>query len=63
MASEHLLKSGDRLMIATGCRVGVVTLYASAFDKSKSKWLDGMAEFDQNDLKILIADLQRYVIT
>jgi len=63
MASEHLLKSGDRLLIETGCRVGVVTMYASAFDKRTEKWLDGMAEFNQEDLKILIADLQRYVIS
>lgn len=62
MSSEHLLESGDRLLIETSCRVGVVTLYASAFDKRDDKWLDGMAEFNQKDLKILIADLQRYVM-
>lgn len=62
MNSEHLLKSGDRLSIETGCRVGVVTMYASAFDKREGKWLDGMAEFNQDDLKILIADLKRYVM-
>jgi len=60
--SEHLLKSGDWLQIVTGCRVGVVTLFARAFNKREDKWVDGMAELSQEDLKILIADLQRYVI-
>lgn len=62
VSSDHHLKSGDRIQLETGCRVGVVTLYASALDKREGKMVDGMAELDQNDLKILIADLQRYVM-
>jgi hypothetical protein len=62
MSSDHQLKSGDRIQVVTGCRVGVVTLYASALDKREGKMIDGMAELNQEDLTILIADLQRYVM-
>lgn len=62
VSSDHQLKSGDRIQLDTGCRVGVVTLYASALDKREGKMVDGMAELDQEDLKILIADLKRYVM-
>ncbi len=62
MGSEHQLESGDRIVIETGCRVGVIYLFASSKINSEGKQVDGFSELSQEDIRILRDDLTRYLL-
>ncbi len=60
---DHHLKSGDRVLIEDSSFVGTIYLTTlSRPTKGFPKGSSAVAEFDQEDLKILIADLQRMVL-
>lgn len=63
MGSDHHLKSGDRIVVTDSSFVG--RTYLTVLSKPTPgfpKPSEALAELDQEDLKILIADLQRYVM-
>lgn len=56
-----MLKSGDVVGIACSIKVGSIYLFAEGLDRKTGETVPGMSELNQEDLKILIADLQRFV--
>ena len=63
MQGDHHLKSGDRVVVSDSNFVG--RTYITTLSKPTTGYPKGssaVAELDQEDLKILIADLQRFVI-
>lgn len=57
MDRQHNLRSGDVIELASSINVGTLYMFTKAKDGTP-----GFSEIGQEDLKILIADLQMYVV-